>query len=72
MIFTVEWITPEGRVSVTLPTALGAYQEAERVIKLGMQAVSVRLPSGEVIDWATFSGRSSSPSQTNDGMNNLD
>lgn len=72
MTFTVEWMTPEGRVSMKLPTALGAYQEAERVTKLDMQDVSIRLPSGEVIDWATFSGRSSSPSRTNDGMNNLD
>lgn len=72
MTFTVEWMTSAGRVSMTLPTALGAYQEAERVTKLGMRDVSVRLPNGDLIDWETFSGRSNSSNQAPDGMNGLD
>jgi hypothetical protein len=72
MTFTVEWMSSEGRVSVVLPTALGAYQEAERVTKLGMRDVSVRLPNGDLIDWQTFRCRSNGSDQTTDGMNGLD
>ena len=72
MTFTVEWMTPEGRVSAVLPTAFSAYQEAERVTKLGMRDVSVRLPNGDLIDWETFIGRSNGSNQAPDGMNGLD
>lgn len=72
MCFRVEWTTPEGPVSLVVPTARGAYQEAERVTKLGMRDVRVRLPNGDHIDWYTFSGRSSTSNQKSDRMNDLD
>jgi hypothetical protein len=72
MCFTVEWTTPEGPVSAVVPTARGAYQEAERVTKLGMRDVRIRFPNGDHIDWQTFSGRSGASNQTSDGMTDLD
>lgn len=72
MAFTVQWTTCEGQLSVVRPTTLSAYLEAERLTKLGMRNVSVRLPNGELIDWETFSGRSSSRNRMEDGMNGLD
>lgn len=72
MTFTVDWMSSEGRVSVVLPTVLDAYQEAERVTKLGMRDVSVRLPNGDLIDWQTFRCRSDASNQTTDGIDGLD
>ncbi|UGB26176.1 hypothetical protein LPC10_00585 [Methylorubrum sp. B1-46] len=68
MAFTVQWTTSKGCVSVVRLTALSAYQEAERVTKLGMRNVGIRLSNGELIDWRTFSNRASNTNLEEGGM----
>lgn len=54
MTFTVQWTAANGVVSVARTTALGAYREAERVTKLGVRNVRVRLPDGSLIRLEDF------------------
>ncbi|ACS41722.1 hypothetical protein [Methylorubrum extorquens] len=54
MTFSVQWTTSEGVVSMVRETALGAYLEAERVTKLGVQNVRIGLPNGNLVELADF------------------
>lgn len=64
MTFTVQWTTPHGLISVSLPALAEAYQEAEQASKAGMKEVSIRFPDGRLIDWESFTNRSSEPRQS--------